>query len=169
MLRTRLHRAITIVEVLVVIALISIVAAVVAPNMSGWACEESIKKNAMSVNYLLQRARNEAMNIDNNNVNRQILAILEGKTMNLYSIARGSCSKSIAIKVDYKTLDSGITANPSNFQTCFLPDGTAIGSTLTLHGQCGGNNLKYKTEVFGATGFIEGTFYNSGTGKWDNY
>jgi len=167
MLPTNLKWAFSIVELLVVIALIGIVAAIVAPNMGSWACEEDIKKNSMAMNYLLQRGRNEAMNIDGNNVSRQVLAIMENRKLNLYSIPRGSCSRRSGSLIDGKQLDTGISPNPSSFTTCFYPDGSALGSSLTLTKQCSGQTLRFKNEVFGATGFIESTIYNSSTGKWD--
>ena len=167
MLLTNLKWAFSIVELLVVIALIGIVAAIVAPNMGSWACEEDIKKNSMAMNYLLQRGRNEAMNIDGNNVSRQVLAIMENRKLNLYSIPRGSCSRRSGTWIDGKQLDTGISPNPSSFTTCFYPDGSALGSSLTLTKQCSGQTLRFKNEVFGATGFIESTIYNSSTGKWD--
>ncbi len=171
-----LSSAITLIEILVVIAIFSILAAYVAPNISGWNCRQEIRNDFSKINGFMQTLRSESINRNKTmrayiRGNRQINFVMafEGNKLNVNQSCNGSRFTWLGQPgrndiSDYR-FESKITYSQAFI--CFKADGSASAASYTVSRQCSGKNYQYKSQIFGATGFIEKLKYNLTTKKWD--
>jgi len=148
---------------MVVIGIIAVVAAFVGPNMGTWNCKQEIKTDADIVNDFLEMAKNHGVERLNDKgyleskgleyMNTQVLATVEGDTMNLYLINKGTCRKSSpAKKFHYRKLNSKTKIN--SFSICFNLDGSSSGGEVMTSRLCGDENIQIRNTVYGATSYI---------------
>lgn len=159
----------TLVELLVVIALLAILAGVVAPNLSGWNCKQEVRSDFDRITGLLQRLRSEALN----QTRTMMVRVSTEKLLPFHSNTTGrksTCGSGASWQADNEIseliLDRGVLA-ASLKEACFHPDGTATHAIYTVTAQCSGTSIKYKSEIFSATGFLELTKYNQKSGIWE--
>lgn len=163
-----IYPSITLIEILVVIAVLGVLAAFVAPNISGWNCRQEVRNDFEKINVFLERVRLEAVN--------------RNKTMMAYYSRNGymrAYQVKKACRVDASVVSTNIPDLPIDIKnkvtthsslepfTCFNADGTSYGGKFTVVRQCDGKNYQYKNQIFSATGFIEKLKYNLANGKWE--
>lgn len=159
--------AITLIEILVVIVILGILAAFVAPNISGWNCRQEIRNDFSKINGFLQLTRSEA--------------VTRNKTMMAHYNRNGyfrayQTSKSCQINTSIVSTDiPDLVINKKNiiprgsdkFRTCFNADGSSYGGQFIISRQCGSIDNKFRTQIFSATGFIERSKFNFKKNTWE--
>ena len=169
---------ISLVEILVVIAILAIAAGFALPNVGGWNCAREVRNDFDNLNGLMQTLRVEAMAR-----NRSMMARVErggNKALIRAWMSRKSSPGSPncgGSNWDYLGAGQVIQIKDVQFKRasltnhgrdhCFHPDGTASSARYTVTAQCAGKNTSYKTQIFGITGFLERTKYNTKTRRWD--
>jgi len=172
---------ISLLEILVVIAILAIVAGFTLPNVGGWNCAREVRNDFDNLNGLMQTLRVEAMAR-----NRPMLASIEqggdkaiirawmrskvvfGETacgqVGGSAWVRSDTGQMIQIKdVRFKRA----ALNDQGTIACFYPGGTAAMSRYTVTAQCDGKKTSYRTIIFPITGFLHREKYNTKTRKWD--
>ena len=162
-----LSSAITLIEILVVIVILGILAAYVAPNISGWNCRQEIRNDFSKINGFLQLTRSEA--------------VTRNKTMMAHYNRNGyfrayQTSKSCQINTSIVSTDiPDLVINKKNiiprgsdkFRTCFNADGSSYGGQFIISRQCGSQDNKFRAQIFSATGFIERSKFNFKKNAWE--
>ena len=170
---------ISLVELLVVVALMAVLAGVAVPNLSGWNCRQEIKNDFDRLNGLLYTLRTEAVNRNQSmmaRVYRSNPALIRAWE-NRRSARKGRCGGGGWIYlgfgrggrvVDIQDIrfDKAILASYSR-DTCFHADGTASSSSYIVSGICDGTDYRYRTQVYSATGFLERSKRNPKTRVWE--
>lgn len=168
------YSAISLIEILVVIAVLGILAAFVAPNVGGWNCRQEVRNDFERVNDFMQTARAEAVNRNRTmkvvfNSRGRILMAFEGNKPNASQSCNGSRFTWLGHPRKQEILDyhvkTGITNYPRSI--CFKSDGSATSASYIIGKQCNGKTRQYKAQIFGATGFIEKLKFNLTSNKWD--
>lgn len=174
------HTSITLIEILVVIAVLGILAAFVAPNVGSWNCKQEARNDFENLNGFMQTLRLEAVNR-----NRTMLARVyrggnnaiimayqgpQGKKKNCSGSGWSYRGRTVGDIMDYRSEKSSLSYTKRD--VCFEADGTATPSpkgkyAYLISRQCSGKNYQFKNQIFGATGFIEKLKYNLTTNKWD--
>lgn len=168
------YLAFTLIELLVVIAVLGILTAIVAPNIGGWNCKQEVRNDFERVNGFMQTLRLEAVNRNRTmkvvfQSRGKILMAFEGNKPNASQNCSGSRFTWLGHPRRKEILDYHVKSDITNYprQICFKADGSASAVGYTISRQCGGKNYQYKSQIFGATGFIEKLKYNLTTSKWD--
>lgn len=173
----------TLVELLVVIALIAIVAAFSIPNLQGWNCNRQVRNDVDQLNGFLRTLRIQAMSFNRSMQAASELASDPGKVHPYYGAqtkGRQDCKsgtwshmpidqipESEAHNKFDLVLERANFAATADFKVCFHADGTASAQTISVKATCAGKINHYKTQIFGATGFLETTRFNTRTSQWD--
>jgi prepilin-type N-terminal cleavage/methylation domain-containing protein len=161
------YSAFTLIEILVVIAVLGILAAVVGPNIGGWNCRQEIRNDFERINGFLETVRLEAVNR-----NKTMMAHYNRNGFfRAYQVSKSCQINTSIVSTDIPDLILNkkdiIPRGSDKFRTCFNADGTSYGGQFTISRQCDGKNYQFKSKIFGATGFIEKLKYNLTTSKWD--
>jgi prepilin-type N-terminal cleavage/methylation domain-containing protein len=161
------YSALTLIEILVVIAVLGILAAFVTPNISGWNCRQEIRNDFERINGFLETVRLEAVNR-----NKTMMAHYNRNGFfRAYQVSKSCQINTSIVSTDIPDLILNkkdiIPRGSDKFRTCFNADGTSYGGQFTITRQCDGKNYQLKSKIFGATGFIEKLKYNLTTSKWD--
>ena len=170
--------AFTLIELLIVIALVGIIAGTGWPTLTGWNCKQELRNEFESLNNFFEKARVEAIN-QNKSV---IVSVAKGMSPwngarisamigqpNKLRCARSSASSSLrniipdlTISTKYKLLGA-----PGSSQQCFHADGSATASqaiqVYQIQRTCSGQTHTYQTLIFGATGLFEKKVFFAGT------
>jgi prepilin-type N-terminal cleavage/methylation domain-containing protein len=169
--------AFTLIELLIVIALVGIIAGTGWPTLTGWNCKQELRNEFESLNNFFEKARVEAIN-QNKSV---IVSVAKGMSAwggarisadisqpNNFRCARLTASSlrniipDLTISTKYKLLGA-----PGSSQQCFHADGTATASQATqvyqIQRTCSGQPHTYQTLIFGATGLFEKKVFFAGT------
>jgi prepilin-type N-terminal cleavage/methylation domain-containing protein len=168
-------KGITLIELLVVIAMIAVLAGVVGPNISVWSCKQELRNDFEKLNGYIERVRLEAVNQNKTTMVR----FLPRRYMMAYQTSK-KCQNKVwkSSKMLPLTFDRKSTVNRNFYYdkpeplgrfryTCFNTDGSSSGGNFTISRKCGTENYRFKTQILGATGFIEKLKYNTKTSKWD--
>jgi prepilin-type N-terminal cleavage/methylation domain-containing protein len=167
------YSALTLIEILVVIAVLGILAAVVGPNIGGWNCRQEVRNDFERLNGFMQTLRSESFSRNKTMRayfrGRGSVMAFEGNKLNANQSCNGSrftwLGQSRRNDIQDNYFESKIT-NSQRF-ICFKADGSATSSSYTISRQCDGKKYQYKGQIFGVTGFIEKLEYNLTTSKWD--
>jgi len=161
------YPAVTLIELLVVITVLAILAMVAGPNLSGWNCKQEVRNNFAELNGFLTTLRIGAVNR-----NRTMMARIEGGVIKAYQSPQNgkrncgdSISNSVTDILDYEKKENTITHTEKD--VCFNADGSATPATYTITRQCDDKEYKYRSQVFGATGFISKDKFNINTNDWE--
>lgn len=173
MLTRNLIPAITLIEILVVIAVLGILAAFVAPNIGGWNCKQETKNDFNKLNGFMQTLRLEAISRNSTMLarvyrggNNAIIMAYQGPQGKKKACSGGGWNyRGRNDLMDYRSEKSRLSYTKRD--VCFEADGTATASSYTITRQCDGKNHQYKNQIFGATGFIEKLKYNLKANQWD--
>ena len=159
------YTAFTLIEILVVIAVLGVLAAIVAPNIGGWNCRQEVRNDFERLNGFLERVRLEAVNR-----NKTMMAYYSRNGyMRAYQVSK-ACQVNTSIvstNIPDLVLDKKNKITTQTSPSCFNADGSSEAGFYIISRQCGTKNYKFKSQLFSATGFIEKLKYNTTTRKWD--
>ena len=155
MIRTH-TRAFTLIEIITVVAVLGILAAVLSPKIDGWVGKSKIRTSADELQQYLSFMKGEALG-------RGVVVKTEisedDNSMVIYSSSEltSNCQSSevewenIDNNLDFKNIE--LISEVEDDELCFFPDGSSNGGTITLKSK----HAKYEIGVLSATGFIEKT------------
>jgi len=155
---------ITLIELLIVIALVGIISGVGWPALQGWNCKQEHRNDYEELNNIFEKARAQATSEGNSTLvkaNRGLPS--NGGTYSVYSLQTKNCSFSgspsnLSFKIPSHTISNKSKIFGPAWQ-CFHADGSASASqALNLHQvqkECDGKTITYQTLIFGATGLFE--------------
>ena len=155
MIRTH-TRAFSLIEVITVVAVLGILAAVLSPNIDGWVGKSKIRTSADELQQYLSFMKGEALG-------RGVVVKTEisedENSMVIYSSNEltSNCQSSevewenINNNLDFKNIE--LISEVENDELCFFPNGSSNGGAITLKSKHG----EYEIRVLSATAFIEKT------------
>ena len=155
MIRTR-TRAFSLIEIITVVAVLGILAAVLSPKIDGWVGKSKIRTSADELQQYLSFMKGEALG-------RGVVVKTEisedENSMAIYSSSEltSNCQSSevewenINNNLDFKNIE--LISEVEDDELCFFPDGSSNGGTITLKSRHG----EYEIRVLSATAFIEKT------------
>ena len=155
MIRTH-TRAFSLIEVITVVAVLGILAAVLSPKIDGWVGKSKIRTSADELQQYLSFMKGEALG-------RGVVVKTEisedENSMVIYSSSEltSNCQSSevewenINNNLDFKNIE--LISEVEDDELCFFPDGSSNGGTITLKSRHG----EYEIRVLSATAFIEKT------------
>ena len=155
MIRTH-TRACSLIEVITVVAVLGILAAVLSPKIDGWVGKSKIRTSADELQQYLSFMKGEALG-------RGVVVKTEisedENSMVIYSSNEltSNCQSSevewenINNNLDFKNIE--LISEVEDDELCFFPDGSSNGGTITLKSRHG----EYEIRVLSATAFIEKT------------
>ena len=164
---------ITLIELLIVIALVGIMAAVAGPNLTGWNCRQELANDFNKFNQYLNEVRIEGQNRNRTTMVRVRQSQRGYGAANLrpFALMNASCTvnaRSLSLEKQIPSFSFPIeTWVRGSEYVCFYPNGNASGGSYQFSRDCGGKEYIYKTTIFGASGLMEKTKYNSSTKTWD--
>ena len=155
MIRTH-TRAFSLIEIITVVAVLGILAAVLSPKIDGWVGKSKIRTSADELQQYLSFMKGEALG-------RGVVVKTEisedENSMVIYSSSEliNNCQSSevewenINNNLDFKNIE--LISEVEDDELCFFPDGSSNGGTITLKSRHG----EYEIRVLSATAFIEKT------------
>ena len=150
------NRAFTLIEIITVIAVIGILAAVLSPNIDSWVGKSKIRTSADELQQYLSFMKGEALG-------RAVVVKTEisedDNSLVIYSSSEltSNCQSSevewenINNNLDFKNIE--LISEVEYDELCFFPDGSSNGGTITLKSKY----AEYEIGVLSATAFIEKT------------
>ena len=179
---------ISLLEILVVIAILAIVAGFALPNVGGWNCSREVRNDFGNLNGLFQTLRLEATSRNRSMMarpatgkNNTMQAYLGGQSSGQQTCGSGSWtylgSGSGGQKIQIKdvAMERAYFHAMDGFPVCFHADGTASRSgssspssaEIHINALCDGEVNHYRTLIFGATGFLDLSKENKKTRKME--
>ena len=155
MIRTH-TRAFSLIEIITVVAILGILAAVLSPKIDGWVGKSKIRTSADELQQYLSFMKGEALG-------RGVVVKTEisedENSMVIYSSSEltSNCQSSevewenMNNNLDFKNIE--LISEVEDDELCFFPDGSSNGGTITLKSRHG----EYEIRVLSATAFIEKT------------
>ena len=153
MIRTH-TRAFSLIEIITVVAILGILAAVLSPKIDGWVGKSKIRTSADELQQYLSFMKGEALG-------RGVVVKTEisedDNSMVIYSSSEltSNCQSS---EVEWENMDNNLDfknieliSEVEDDELCFFPDGSSNGGTITLKSRHG----EYEIGVLSATAFIE--------------
>lgn len=150
-------KAFTLIEIITVVAVIGIVAAVLSPKIDTWIGKSKIRTAADELHQYFAFMKGEAFS--------QGIAVKaefdeDDNSIVIYSSSEltTDCKSDEVIwtnmnnNLDFKNIEL-ISSEVENDKLCFFPDGSSNGGTITLRSKHG----EYEIGVLSATAFIEKT------------
>jgi prepilin-type N-terminal cleavage/methylation domain-containing protein len=177
----RIYSAFSLLEVLIVIAIIGVASAFVAPDISDWNCKQETQNDFEGITGFLNTLRVEATG---RNRTMQVRVVNNGR-VSIFKAYQGNSKYKQACNSGSWTYLGGSSAQGgsiSDYQVkailtvpsskvCFNADSTATalssGGGYDMARSCGGTKIAYRANIFGATGFIERLKWNSKASQWD--
>ncbi len=168
--------AITLLELLVVIALVGIIAGVGWPNLVGWNCRQEHRNDFERFNHFLKEVQSVAINRNKTTLVRVTPSPQNSNslgTLKAYLLQNKSCTTSRAQSLEneiptYYFHKESELKTEHNRNQCFYADGSADYNTFTLRRSCGGKNLLYRIQMFAATGLISKEKFNFKKNTWED-
>lgn len=172
-----------------VIAIIAVLGAFAIPNLGGWNCSRQVRNDFDQVNGLLQTLRLEAMSRSTSMMARQSNS--NNDTIEAYASdpqpGRSVCGSGVwvhlgasvsqgdEISIKDVVMERANFSGAVGFPLCFHADGVASRSgtaspssaTLEINAMCEGTEHRYRTVIFGATGFLELSKWNTRSQSWE--
>ena len=155
MIRTH-TRAFSLIEIITVVAVLGILAAVLSPKIDGWVGKSKIRTSADELQQYLSFMKGEALG---RGVVVKTKISEDENSMVIYSSSEltSNCQSSevewenINNNLDFKNIE--LISEVEDDELCFFPDGSSNGGTITLKSRHG----EYEIRVLSATAFIEKT------------
>ena len=155
MIRTRTE-AFTLIEIITVVAVLGILAAVLSPKIDGWVGKSKIRTSADELQQYLSFMKGEALGRGvvfkteiSENENSMVIYSSNELTSNCQSSEVEW--ENINNNLDFKNIE--LISEVEDDELCFFPDGSSNGGTITLKSRHG----EYEIRVLSATAFIEKT------------
>lgn len=134
--KTGKEKGFTLLELMIVIMLIGVIAAIALPGFQGWMIKNRLNGAARQVMTELMETRSKAVSRNNRFrvffINDHQYTILDDRNNN-NTVDTGEPTLTRDIHADYFDVHFTATANP-----IFYPRGTAFGTTVTLRNGAGG-------------------------------
>jgi len=173
-LTTNFYRpAITLIELLIVIAIVGVIAGIAGPNLTGWNCRQELANDFNTFNNYANEVRIEGLNRNRTTLIRLNQSQRGYGSANLrpFVLINNSCtintySESLERQIPSFSFPVETWVEGSKY-VCFFPDGSAYGVSYKFSRECGGKEYAFKTTIFGASGLMAKTKYNSKTKTWD--
>jgi len=154
--------AITIVELLVVVAIVAIMAGIVGPNLSTWSCRQDVENDFSSLNGFLDTLRLRSVS-----QNKSLVAKVNKNGLKAH-YANKRCKVGGEVGLPNLEIDSSVKFTFSNPNTCFHADGSSSSTSYELYKKCNDKQYRYKSQVSGVTGFVIKEKYNYKIKRWDD-
>lgn len=185
----RRQSGVSLIEILVVVAIIAVLGAFAFPNMGGWNCSREVRNDFDQINGLLQTLRLEAMSRNASMMARQSNS--NNTTLEAWGFdsqpGRQACGSGSwtylgraggvgqDIEINDVVMDRATFRSTVGFPVCFHADGTVSRSgsatpssaTVEINALCDGDMHRYRTNIFGATGFLELSKWKIRTRQWE--
>lgn len=157
---------ISLLEMIVVIAIIAITGSLAAPGMSTWSCKRTVKNDLASVTNMLEVQRQKALN---GAASYGVTIRQTNPTISFNQYSSAWCGAA-QINSSILTLDKLRLVGPSD-AFCFEPDGTATANSNNygwyMQASCGGISIDYRVRVFQATGYMLVEQKDQSSNKWN--
>ncbi|SFV77515.1 hypothetical protein MNB_SUP05-4-694 [hydrothermal vent metagenome] len=157
-----MRHAITIVELLVVVAIVAIMASIVGPNLSTWNCKQNVENDFSSLNGFLDTLR-----LRSASQNRSFVAKVSKNGLKAH-YSNKKCKVGSEVGLSNLEINSTINFKYSNLDTCFHAAGSASSTSFELYKKCDKRQYRYRSQISGVTGFINKEKYNYKTRRWDD-
>ena len=155
MIRTH-TRAFSLIEVITVVAVLGILAAVLSPKIDGWVGKSMIRTSADELQQYLSFMKGEALGrgvVVKTEISEDENSMVIYSSNELTSNCQSSEVewKNINNNLDFKNIE--LISEVENDELCFFPNGSSNGGAITLKSKHG----EYEIRVLSATAFIEKT------------
>ena len=174
---------ITLIELLIVIALVGILAAAAGPNLTGWNCRQDFRNDFENFNHYLSKVQSVAISRNKTTLVRlsPSSSAYKAPPANLKPYVlktkfrpntaactvTGAQSLETEIPILYFPNETVVKVEHKPNQ-CFFADGSADSNTFTLRRHCSGKNYLYRIQMFSATGLMSKEQYNYSKGRWED-
>ena len=163
--------AITLLELLVVIALVGIIAGVGWPNLVDWNCRQELRNDFEKFNNYLNEVQSEAISRNKTTLVRVVTpsgaAYLRPFLLQDKNCTVTSRSQSLESQIPIHSFPLKTRVSGYQYQ-CFYGDGSADGNSYQFLRNCSDKSYLYKVQIFGATGLFEKQKYNYTTKTWSD-
>jgi prepilin-type N-terminal cleavage/methylation domain-containing protein len=168
----------TILELLIVVAIISVIVGVGMPNLDGWNCKRQAKNDFNELVGFLESLRSEAIYKNRTMMSR--VSVMKKNAFQGYSSRVSGTARSCSgtnwdlRNPAYGLMNPDVQLVKSNIHLggdiCFHPDGSVTmsgvsNSTYRIRSVCGAARLEYAVTVFTSTGFLGKKVTDLSTGK----
>ena len=154
--------SITIVELLVVVAIVAIMASIAGPNLNTWTCRQDVENDFSSLNGFLDTLRLRSVS-----QNRSLMAKVYKNGLKAH-YSNKKCNIRGEVGLSNLEINTTINFKSSSLNTCFHADGSASGTNFELYKKCNDKQYRYRSQISGVTGFIIKEKYNYKTRQWDD-
>ena len=163
--------AITLLELLVVIALVGIIAGVGWPNLVDWNCRQELRNDFEKFSLYLNEVQSEAIRRNKTTLVRVVTpqgsAYLRPFLLQDKNCTITTRSQSLENQIPIHSFPPATRISSAGYQ-CFYADGSANANSYQFTRKCSDKSYLYKIQIFGATGLFEKQKYNYTTKTWSD-
>jgi prepilin-type N-terminal cleavage/methylation domain-containing protein len=173
---------ITLIELLIVIALVGIIAAVAGPNLTGWNCRQDFRNDFENFTHYLSKVQSVAISRNKTTLVRvtesprgsnyfanlkPYLLKTKFRPNTAACTVTGAQSLETEIPILYFPNETVVKVDHKPNQ-CFFADGSADSNTFTFRRHCSGKDYLYRIQMFSATGLMSKEQYNYSKSRWED-
>ena len=166
-----MRSSITLVELLVVIALVGILAGVGYPNLVDWNCRQDLRNDFEKFSLYLNEVQSEAISRNKTTLVRVVTpqgsAYLRPFLLQDKNCTVTTRSQSLENQIAIHSFPPATRISSAGNQ-CFYGDGSADAGSFQFTRSCADKSYLYKVQIFGAPGLFEKQKYNYTTKTWSD-